>query len=60
VLSIGAASVVKHDQLAAGSILADVPGRDALCRHTGTEDVLFRVRKNLLKTPEFVARKPIE
>jgi SAM-dependent methyltransferase len=58
VRSIGAATGVKRDLLAAASVFANVPGLDALSRYTGTEDFLFRVRKNLFETLEFVARKP--
>jgi SAM-dependent methyltransferase len=60
VRSIGAATGVKRDLLAAGSIFANIPGLDTLSRYTHTEDVLFRVRKNLFQTLEFVARKPVE
>ena len=36
------------------------PGLDALSRYTGTENLLFRVRKNLFATLEFVAVKTAE
>jgi SAM-dependent methyltransferase len=58
VRSIGAARGVKRDLLAAGSVLTNLPGLDTLSRYTRTEDLLFRVRKNLFETLEFVARKP--
>jgi len=51
---------VKRDVLAAGAVFANIPGLDTLSRYTGTEDLLFRVRKNLFETLEFVARKPLE
>ena len=57
VRSIGAATGPARDALAAGAILANLPGLDALSRYTGTEDVLFRVRKNLFETLAFVAHK---
>jgi ubiquinone/menaquinone biosynthesis C-methylase UbiE len=60
VRSIGAVTGVKRDLLAGGAIFANIPGLDTLSRYTGTEDFLFRVRKNLFETLEFVARKPIE
>ena len=60
VRSIGAATGLKRDLLAAGSVFANIPGLDTLSRYTGTEDTLFRVRKNLFETLEFVARKPLE
>jgi hypothetical protein len=43
--------------LAAGALLANFPGLDAVSRYTGTEEWLFRVRKNLFETLAFVARK---
>ncbi len=58
VRSIGAATGFKRDLLAAGAVFANVPGLDTLSRYTGTEDLLFRVRKNLFETLELVARKP--
>lgn len=60
VRSIGAATGLSRDILAAAAVLTNVPGLDTLSRHTGTEDLLFRVRKNLFETIEFVARKPVE
>jgi SAM-dependent methyltransferase len=56
--SIGAATGVKRDALAALALFVNVPGIDALSRYSGTEDVLFRVRKNLFETLALVARKP--
>jgi len=58
VRSIGAATGIKRDILAAGAVFTNFPGLDTLSRYTGTEDLLFRVRKNLFETLEFVARKP--
>lgn len=58
VRSIGAATGVRRDLLAAGALLTNVPGLDALSRYTRSEDLLFRIRKNLFETLEFVARKP--
>ena len=57
VRSIGAATGPARDALAAGALLANLPGLNALSRYTGTEDLLFRVRKNLFETLAFVARK---
>lgn len=59
VRSIGAATGIKRDILAAGALFTNLPGLDTLSRYTGTEDLLFRVRKNLFETLEFVARKPV-
>ena len=58
--SIGAATGVKRDVLAAGAVFANLPGLNTLSRYTGTEELLFKVRKNLFATLEFVARKPLE
>jgi SAM-dependent methyltransferase len=58
VRSIGAATGPGRDLLAAGALLVNVPGIDALSRYTRTEDLLFRTRKNLFETLTFVARKP--
>lgn len=58
VRSIGAATGIKRDILAAGAVFTNLPGLDTLSRYTGTADLLFRVRKNLFETLEFVARKP--
>ena len=60
VRSIGAATGFKRDLLAAGAMFTNVPGLNTLSRYTGTEGLLFRVRKNLFETLEFVARKPLE
>ena len=59
VRSIGAATGIRRDILAAGAMFTNLPGLDTLSRYTGTEDLLFRVRKNLFETLEFVARKPV-
>ena len=47
-----------RDALAAGALLVNLPGTDAVSRYTGTEDLLFKIRKNLFETLTFVARKP--
>jgi SAM-dependent methyltransferase len=60
VRSIGAATGMSRDMLAAAAVFTNVPGLNTLSRYTGTENLLFRVRKNLFETLEFVARKPIE
>ena len=60
VRSIGAATGFTRDLLAAGSLLARTPGLDALSRYTGTENLLFRIRKNFFATLEFVAVKTAE
>ncbi len=57
VRSIGAATGFRRDALAAAAVLTNVPGLNTLSRYTGTEELLFRVRKNLFETLEFVASK---
>ncbi len=56
--SIGVATGVRRDALAACALLVNIPGLDALSRYTRTEDLLFKIRKNLFETLTFVARKP--
>lgn len=56
--SIGVATGFKRDALAAGAILVNFPGINTLSRRTGTEELLFKIRKNLFETLTFVARKP--
>jgi SAM-dependent methyltransferase len=58
VRSIGAATGFRRDLLAAGAVFTNLPGLDTLSRYARAEDLLFRVRKNLFETLEFVARKP--
>jgi len=55
---IGMATGLARDALAAGALLVNIPGMDALSRYTGTVDLLFKIRKNLFETLTFVARKP--
>ncbi len=56
--SIGAATGLKRDVLAFGAVFANLPGLDTLARLAGASELLFKVRKNLFATLEFVARKP--
>jgi len=56
--AIGLATGVSRDLLAAGALLVNIPGVDALSRYTRTEELLFKIRKNLFETLTFVARKP--
>jgi SAM-dependent methyltransferase len=57
--SIGVATGVARDALAASALLVNLPGVDALSRYTRTEELLFKIRKNLFETLTFVARKPV-
>ena len=56
---IGVATGWRRDLLAAGALLVNIPGTDALSRYTKTEDLLFRIRKNLFETLTFVSQKPV-
>ena len=56
--AIGLATSVKRDLLAAAAVFINIPGVDALSRYTRTEDLVFKIRKNLFETLTFVARKP--
>jgi SAM-dependent methyltransferase len=56
--SIGVATGLRRDALAAGAVLVNFPGVNTLARRTGTEDLLFKIRKNLFETLTFVAKKP--
>jgi SAM-dependent methyltransferase len=55
---IGVATGLARDALAALALLVNLPGVDALSRHTGAEEFVFKVRKNLFETLTFVAQKP--
>lgn len=56
--AIGLATGVRRDLLAAAAVGINLPGVDALSRYTGTEELVFKIRKNLFETLTFVARKP--
>jgi SAM-dependent methyltransferase len=58
VRSIGVATGLSRDLLAAAALFANIPGLDALSRYTATEELLFKIRKNLFETLTFVARRP--
>ncbi len=58
VRSIGAATGLGRDALAAGALVMNLPGINTLSRYAHTEELLFRIRKNLFETLAFVARKP--
>jgi SAM-dependent methyltransferase len=58
VRSIGLATGLRRDALAALALLANIPGLDALSRHTRTDELLFKVRKNLFETLAFTAVRP--
>jgi SAM-dependent methyltransferase len=57
VRSIGLATGLRRDALAAGALLVNLPGVNALSRWTRQEELLFKIRKNLFETLAFVARK---
>lgn len=58
VRSIGLATGLLRDALAGAALLSNLPGLDALSRHTGTEEMLFKIRKNLFETLAFTATRP--
>ncbi|HSL21578.1 MAG TPA: class I SAM-dependent methyltransferase [Vicinamibacterales bacterium] len=55
--TIGRASGLLRQTLAAGALVLNVPGVDAVARAVRGEEVLFRVRKNLFQTLTFVVAK---
>jgi len=59
VRSIGVATGVGRDVLAGAALFANIPGLDALSRYTRTEELLYKIRKNLFETLTFVARRPV-
>jgi SAM-dependent methyltransferase len=60
VRSIGAATGIRRDALAGIGLLLNFPGLNTASRYLGSEDLLFRARKNTFETLEFVAQKPVE
>jgi SAM-dependent methyltransferase len=58
VRAIGVATGPARDFLAGCALLANIPGLDALSRYTRTDELVYKVRKNLFETLTFVARKP--
>jgi SAM-dependent methyltransferase len=56
--SIGMATGLARDFLAASAVLVNFPGVDTLSRRTGAAELLFKIRKNLFETLTFVAMKP--
>lgn len=55
--SIGRATGFRRDLLAGAALFANLPGLNTLSRYTGTDEILFRIRKNLFETLTIVARK---
>ena len=45
--------------LAGAALFTNIPGLNTFSRYTGTEELLFKVRKNLFETLTFAARKPL-
>jgi len=56
--AIGIATGLQRDLLAAAAVFINIPGVDAISRWTNTEDLVFKIRKNLFETLTFVAKKP--
>lgn len=55
--AIGIATGLQRDLLAAAAVFINLPGVDAISRWTKTEDLVFKIRKNLFETLTFIARK---
>jgi SAM-dependent methyltransferase len=60
VRSIGAATGLRRDLLAGAAMFTNFPGINTLSRYARSENLLFKIRKNLFETLEFVAQKPHE
>jgi len=58
--AIGVSTGIARNALSAAKMLVNAPGIDTLSRYTGSEELLFKIRKNLFETLTFVARKPGE
>jgi SAM-dependent methyltransferase len=56
--AIGTSTGVARDVLSLAKRLVNVPGVDTLSRYTGTEELVFKIRKNLFETLTFIAKKP--
>ena len=56
--AIGVSTGLTRDLLSMAKLFVNVPGVDTLSRYTGTEELIFKIRKNLFETLAFVARKP--
>jgi SAM-dependent methyltransferase len=56
--AIGVSTGLTRDALSAAKVFVNLPGVDTLSRYTGTEELVFKIRKNLFETLTFVARKP--
>ena len=56
--AIGVSIGLTRDVLSAAKVFVNLPGVDTLSRYTGTEELIFKIRKNLFETLAFVARKP--
>lgn len=57
VRSIGLATGLSRDLLAGASLLANLPGLDPLSRYSGTDELLYKIRKNLFQTLAFIAKR---
>jgi len=58
VRSIGVSTGWRRNLLAFAALFVNIPGVDAFARASGTEELVFKVRKNLFETLTFIARKP--
>jgi SAM-dependent methyltransferase len=58
--AIGITTGIARDLLNIPKLFVNAPGVDTLSRYTGTEELVFKIRKNLYETLAFVAKKPGE
>jgi SAM-dependent methyltransferase len=56
--AIGVSTGLVRDVLSLAKLFVNAPGVDTLSRYSGTEEFIFKIRKNLFETLTFVARKP--
>ena len=56
--AIGVTTGIARDLLNIPKLFVNAPGVDTLSRYTGTEEFVFKIRKNLFETLAFTARKP--
>ena len=58
--AIGISTGLARDVLSVAKLFVNAPGVDTLSRYTGTEELIFKIRKNLFETLAFVAQKPVK
>ena len=58
--AIGVSTGLARDLLNIPKLFVNAAGVDTLSRYTGTEELIFKIRKNLFETLAFVAKKPVQ